>query len=802
MPKGKTQFQDNWLGKELDGVVVKKWCTAADKYTVRCLLCSETFDISNGGFFQVKSHHKGKKHTLHFKNRYKNKSILDAFKKHDVPKTDGKNDELCHDFQVAKAEALWAMKVAEINMSFRSCTEIVELFKLMFPECTIAKDMHLAEKKIAYVISHGLAKHFDENLKEDIGSSTSKLTIAFDETTNAQVKKQMDIYIKYWSPEKNMVSTRYLTSVFLGHATADIMLKKLLDVFSSFNISLSKIQSLSMDSPNVNKSLLRKFKEMVKEQTSSAILETGFCNLHVASNAFKQFLNSLKFNFDEFATDVHYFMKNSAARREDYKSMENLTALTTKFLLHHVSNRWLTVGPVARRLIEQWPNLCEYFLKFLPAQKGIETQLSNSERYKRICRCLRDNLSQCYLAFIVFSYNNFEKFSLCFQREAPQIHFLYSAVNELIRNVMSQFIQDSIIVGKSGHDLKIVELDTKNSWKLLKDIEIGTRTKTLLTNATENEKTSFRLNARSTLIATTKYLISNLPFCNQMLQDLEVLQPISRKLQQLGVTEGLSQITRICGCLNFPEDMTDKVRDEWKLLNCDSSTLDELNKLAVSMDGSPVRIDCYWREVFNLTDEFERRKYANLAELIKCSLVLPHGNADPERGFSVNNALLVKEKTNLNEVTVRSLRIVKDSVKHHGGIANVPITRGLLSSVKNAHKVYKEYMDKVKEEESREQREKLQKESQEKQTTKRKADLDAKIRQSDAEMRKLRKDHESALALVVEGTNRLNKALLTKNTSESSVAQNLILQGSNELKIIENKLSLVQTEMIKMFKKG
>lgn len=193
MPKGKTKFQTNWLNKELDGVQIKEWCSEAkdDKYQARCALCTEVFDVSNSGFSQVKSHHKGKKHGQKFKKRFKNNySIADAFRKHDEdPTASRKIDELSHDFRVAKAEAIWAMRVAENNMSFKSCTESVDLFKIMFPDSITARDMQLAEKKVAYVISHGLAKHFDESLKNDLAACKTKVAIAFDETTNVQVKK-------------------------------------------------------------------------------------------------------------------------------------------------------------------------------------------------------------------------------------------------------------------------------------------------------------------------------------------------------------------------------------------------------------------------------------------------------------------------------------------------------------------------------------------------------------------------------------------------------------------------------------
>lgn len=65
MPHGKTKFQDTWLEKELDGVFLKEWCCVAENniYFAKCNLCVEKFEISSGGFSQVKSHHRGKKQT-------------------------------------------------------------------------------------------------------------------------------------------------------------------------------------------------------------------------------------------------------------------------------------------------------------------------------------------------------------------------------------------------------------------------------------------------------------------------------------------------------------------------------------------------------------------------------------------------------------------------------------------------------------------------------------------------------------------------------------------------------------------
>ena len=58
-----------------------------------------------------------------------------------------------------------------------------------------------------------------------------------------------------------------------------------------------------------------------------------------------------------------------------------------------------------------------------------------------------------------------------------------------------------------------------------------------------------------------------------------------------------------------------------------------------------VRIDQYWSKIGEMTDdENGSYKYPQLVALIKCVLSLRHGNAVPERGFSINKILLESRK--------------------------------------------------------------------------------------------------------------------------------------------------------------
>jgi len=51
-----------------------------------------------------------------------------------------------------------------------------------------------------------------------------------------------------------------------------------------------------------------------------------------------------------------------------------------------------------------------------------------------------------------------------------------------------------------------------------------------------------------------------------------------------------------------------------------------------------------------------------LTHVAKAALTLSHSNAIPERGFSVNNAMLDKEKLSLGVNAIVALRIVKSTL--------------------------------------------------------------------------------------------------------------------------------------------
>ena len=142
-------------------------------------------------------------------------------------------------------------------------------------------------------------------------------------------------------------------------------------------------------------------------------------------------------------------------------------------------------------------------------------------------------------------------------------------------------------------------------------------------------------------------------------------------------------------------------------------------------DGSAVRVDKYWSKVLKLKSVSGSQKFSVLGNVIKCALSLSHGNADSERGLSINKNTLSKERSSMSITALNGLSLVKDGVRNEGGLSNVAVNKGMLVSVKSSHKAYLAHIEEVKKNEE-ERKRKSSKERQQESEGKRRKEEDLK----------------------------------------------------------------------------
>ena len=107
---------------------------------------------------------------------------------------------------VTTSEIIWALKVIINHLSFRSCSDLNETLRVIFPDSSIAQNFLCLLQKVAYTIVHGLASYFCEQLLTEVQDSQFFVT-CFDEALNKVAQKgQMDIVIRFWDDTANQMT--------------------------------------------------------------------------------------------------------------------------------------------------------------------------------------------------------------------------------------------------------------------------------------------------------------------------------------------------------------------------------------------------------------------------------------------------------------------------------------------------------------------------------------------------------------------------------------------------------------------
>ena len=137
------------------------------------------------------------------------------------------------------------MATAQLGISYNASQFLPEIFRSMFPDSHIANDYSLRPRKLSYVVSHGTGYYFNNELIKDVRKAHG-FSLLFDETTIVGVRKQLDIFFRYWTETRNCVCVRYYKSIFLGHATADVVSQSIVDSLRADGINITRMLMLGM----------------------------------------------------------------------------------------------------------------------------------------------------------------------------------------------------------------------------------------------------------------------------------------------------------------------------------------------------------------------------------------------------------------------------------------------------------------------------------------------------------------------------------------------------------------------------
>ena len=264
MPR-KTHFSEAWLSQtDSNGQRIGEWCNkASDGYSGICKFCKTQIKCDNKGKMNLLQHSSSKKHVQAVKLSIDTKQAKLFAKSSEMPKQSQQPTTsqglglIFHRDETLKAEILWLTKTACGNFSLRSTDKIGDLFREMFPDSKIVANFSLSRTSASYMISEGLSPYFTRKMIQDLLKSNLPFSLHFDETTNTQVKKQVDLILRYWSPTHEEVWITYYTSLFFGHAEGEKVAQKMFEKLLNDQIPVDRMVSLIRDGPNVNKTIFR-----------------------------------------------------------------------------------------------------------------------------------------------------------------------------------------------------------------------------------------------------------------------------------------------------------------------------------------------------------------------------------------------------------------------------------------------------------------------------------------------------------------------------------------------------------------
>ena len=112
--------------------------------------------------------------------------------------------------------------------------------------------------------------------------------------------------------------------MFVGHCTHEQLIEHYYEFTKNLKLDSSFLLNLGMDRPSVNNAFQQKLFDELHEKEGTSFLNVGTCCLDKVHNAYQTALKELKFDFNQFAVDIHSFFKVSSARREDYMRMDKV----------------------------------------------------------------------------------------------------------------------------------------------------------------------------------------------------------------------------------------------------------------------------------------------------------------------------------------------------------------------------------------------------------------------------------------------------------------------------------------------
>ena len=283
-----------------------------------------------------------------------------------------------------------------------------------------------------------------------------------------------------------------------------------------------------------------------------------------------------------------------------------------------------------------------------------------------------------------------------FQTDRPMVPFLSEELDSIIRRLLSLFIKKKVLTeAGTPHALMKIDIQKKENRLLLDHLGLGSATKSELakTNVSEDVKSKFKNGCTVMLVKPVKLIekiIERSPLKYSIVRYAECFNASemvncadSCILKSSNLIQGLYELKILS------EKEADNAKQEYQEFISSLCIEKKDDFLSFNMDSG--RLDVFFGGYLHHND-----KFSNMWKVCKVILTLSHGQADVERGFSINKEMLVD---NMRQTSLINQRLIFDHLSvENTELADFTISKDLLNSCKCASGKYKRSLEENKKE--------------------------------------------------------------------------------------------------------
>jgi hypothetical protein len=337
------------------------------------------------------------------------------------------------------------------------------------------------------------------------------------------------------------------------------------------------------------------------------------------------------------------------------------------------------------------------------------------------------------------------------------VHLLHEEIMSLLKQWLVRFLKPSAIPTQLSSFLTI-DVEDFSLWLPPYEISIGENARRLMVSFSSSDQQTCLATIRGVFISGTQKLLKTLPIGSSLLRSCQLLSPKNRDHPQVE-TWGTDLYKHLSSFI----PQVDKTTLEVELRLYSSSVSDQVASDSVSE---------YWSSLE------EKHEFPSLCSLMKAVILIPHGNADIERQFSVLADIVTKKRGRLLPGTIKSLIVTKSIFATNGWrSSNVPIDEELLKLSSTASRNYRKRLNNEAKDEEKRKRRKMEKDFVEKFDNLRKAD--EVLMSTDSAS----KNVEDDIAKLMEEREKLSEmlAFANKKSEESEARLKALLDQKKKL---------------------